>query len=354
MITDRRIPSVFIRVIRGCICLSLCLGVSSAAGGDTPVRGAITALAFSADGKKLAVGMARQALIYDPATWQPVSTFTQVQNTVRALTFHPDGKRLAVCSGIPGKSGDLILWDTTTPDSVRKFSPEKDTIEAVAFGKSGETLLGSNDSRAHFYPQANVGAGPILDEHNGRVLAVAISPKEKYIFITGAMDKVVKVWEETKPQVVVNFDQATAGITGLAFLPNGDQFVGSSMDGNLYWWGVSYDAKKRVFSGYHFRTVGAHTDGVLCLSMSAGGQRFITGGMDHRVAVWNLDGGQIRAFSDPKLPIYAVAISPDGKTAAGAGREGLIYIWDVEANRLAAVIAPPAAPPVDVAEASRK
>jgi len=41
---------------------------------------------------------------------------------------------------------------------VKRFPPEKDTIESVAFGKSGETLVGSNDNKAHLYPQPTVGA----------------------------------------------------------------------------------------------------------------------------------------------------------------------------------------------------
>ena len=66
--------------------------------------------------------------------------------------------------------------------------------------------------------------------------------------------------------MVVNFDQAAGGIVGLGFLSNGDQLVGASADGNLYWWGVGYDARKRVYSGYPFRTVRAHEGGVLLLA----------------------------------------------------------------------------------------
>jgi len=52
------------------------------------------------------------------------------------------------------------------------------------------------------------------------------------------------------------------------------------------------------------------------------------------VIVWKADdGSQVKPFSDAKQPIYAVALSPDGKIAAGAGREGLVYVWDVETGK---------------------
>src|SRR5205807_1491171 len=98
-------------------------------------------------------------------------------------------------------------------------------------------------------------------------------------------------------------------------LPNGVQFVGSSLDGRLLWWGVNYDEKKQTYGGYIYRGVGAHNGGVYCLGISSNGQRLISGGADHNVCVWNLDGGQIRLFKDSPEPVYAVALNQDGKIA---------------------------------------
>ncbi len=154
----------------------------------------------------------------------------------------------------------------------------------------------------------------------------------------------VKVWDPASNHTVVNFDQSEDGITGLAFLPNGSQFVGSSLDGKLYWWGVNHDDKKQTYSGYQFRVEKAHEGGVYGLSPSGDGKRFITCGADSTVSVWNIGGGKIRTFSDAKQPIYAVALSPDGKTALGGGRDGVLYIWDVDGNKLLNTLVPPALP----------
>lgn len=309
-------------------------------------RAAITALAFSADGKTLAVGTYGQVALYDTKNWQVSKVFSQVADTARALAFHPDGKTLAIGSGLPGRTGDILFWDTTGTEKPKLFPPQKDTIEAIAFQKNGKCMLvGGNDSKAHYYPNLPYGFGPTMDEHNGRVQAVAFSSKEKYIFITGAMDRVVKVWDARTNKTVVNFDQSQGGITGLVFLPNGDQFIGSSLDGQLYWWGVNYEEKKHLFSGYHYRTQMAHPDGILALGISGDGQRIITGGMDKAVAIWKADdGGQQFVFREPQKPIYAVALNPDGKLAAAGGQEGILRLWDVEGNKLLATLIPPELP----------
>jgi len=51
----------------------------------------VTALAFSSDGKKLAIGSYGQVTLLDTTTWQACGQFTQVAETVRTLAFQPGG-----------------------------------------------------------------------------------------------------------------------------------------------------------------------------------------------------------------------------------------------------------------------
>ena len=317
---------------------------------------AITSLAFSPDGKKIAVGTYGEAALYDATTFAQLGVFKGVEDSVRALAFHPDSIQLAVGSGQPGLSGKTVIWNTSGQSSI-SFPNQFDTVESLSFRKDGKSLIaGANDNRVRFIPDVSAPTGPSLDSHNGRVQAVAFSPKNDYIFVSGAMDKIVKVWDVKKVRNVINFDQSEAGITGLVFLDNGDQFVGSSLDGKLYWWGVGYDGAKDSYNGYHFRTIGAHEGGVYCLARSEKSNRMITGGPDHSICIWDINnGGQIRAFREAsKQPFYAAALSPDGKIAVGGGREGLVFIWDIDANKLLMTFAPPATSSASSASGKKK
>jgi WD40 repeat protein len=331
------------------LCLFLSLSSAKAAT-PTPTAPAITALVFSPDGKRLAVGTYGEAVVYDTSTWLPVSTFLQVEDTVRSLCFRADGQVLAIGSGLPGRTGRVTLWDISNTQPPRLLTLQQDTVEAVAFDKSGNgILLGSNDNKARYYGALPSLDSALLDEHNGRVDAVAFSPNEKTFFVTGGMDKMVKVWDEKSRHVVVNLDQSEGGITGLAFLPNGTQFVGSSLDGRLYWWGVGFDQKRQTYNGYRFRTQDAHAGGVFALGRSEDGKRIITGGADHLVNVWDSQNGKkLKTFKDAAQPVYSAALNLDGKIAAAAGREGVVWIWDVEGEKLLTTLTPPAlpAPPV--------
>lgn len=322
--------------------------VTAPAPPSTPKIGSpVTSLAFSADGKKLAVGFYGQVALFDTGTWQPVAQFKQVVDSARTLAFQPGGSLLAIGCGLPGRSGVIELWDTAGSDKPFVYPQQADTVEAVAFNKDGkEILLGSNDNKAHLYTSLTASTGTAIDAHNGRVTAVAFSPIAGSLYVTGGMDKIVKVWVEKTGQNVCNFDQCDSGLTGLVFLNNGTQFVGSGLDGKLYWWGVSHDDRKDTYGGYFFRQFEAHPGGIYALSGSQNGQRIITGGADKVVCIWNPDNGQkIHEFKDCQTPIYAVALSPDGKIAASGGPDGQVHVWDIEANKLINTLVPPASTP---------
>jgi WD40 repeat protein len=305
----------------------------------------VTALAYSPDGKRLALGAYGEVVLFDTATWQVAGQFKQVEDGVRALTFSPDGKSLAIGCGLPARDGQTLIWDMQPGSAPQRYAGEKDTVEAISFRADGKAVLcGANDNTALYYQAWPSPTSKKLDEHNGRVTAVAFSPRADFVFLTGGMDRIVKVWDAKTVHTVVNFDQSEGGITGLAFLPNGEQFVGSSLDGRLYWWGISLDKEKGNFGGYHYRTEQAHEGGVAALARSADGNRFITCGADNQVAVWNIGGGRIRTFKEATQPCYAVALSPDGKIAAAGGRDGLLYLWEVDTGKPLPTITPPAVP----------
>ena len=300
-------------------------------------QGAVTALAFSPDGKRLAVGLHKQVVVFDTEKWAVSARFTKVEEAVRSLTFHPGGGILAIGSGLPGRTGTVTLWDGASPQATKVLFGQRDAVEAVAFRSDGNALIfGCADNKGRYYGNfGELAKYSLLDEHNDRVNAVAISPRKDFVFVTGAMDKLVKVWDAKTGQTVVNLDQSAAGISGLVFLPNGSQFVGSGLDGMLHWWQVNFDGSKNSYSGGRFRQVQGHQGPCYALSISTDGQRLATGGQDNVVNVWNANnGGKIREFKDSPQPLYAVALNQDGKIVAGAGRDGLVRVWDVEGNKL--------------------
>src|SRR4051812_22511068 len=62
-----------------------------------------------------------------------------------------------------------------------------------------------------------------------------------------------------------------------------------------------------------------HTKRVSGLAFSPDGSKLLSGGNDGKLLLWDLKGRQPTAFPDEHGEVLAVAIAPDGRTAASAG-----------------------------------
>jgi WD40 repeat protein len=74
-----------------------------------------------------------------------------------------------------------------------------------------------------------------------------------------------------------------------------------------------------------------HTAGVADAAYTPDGRRIITVGGDSTARVWDArTGAKLGTFAWPVGKLSAVAVAPDGLTAAAGGEKGQIVVWDVD------------------------
>ena len=318
-------------------------------------------VAFSPDGKRIAVGGYKRVVLYAADTGEKLAQWPVVSDAVRSLTFSPDGRYLAAGTGVPAKSGGVVVYNAATGKPARIVTGHYDTVEAVAF--SGTTVLSAgNDEKVRL---TDLGSGKplgVLSDHVGRCLAVAVPTKTSdadggEIFVTGAADNTVKVWDAKTRRVVVNFDQCASPVWSLAFLPRAGQFVAAAADGKLRWFGVRADPDGKAGDGqregYLSRTIDAHPGGVYAVAVAPDGKRLVSGGADKKLNVWNEGGGRHKQMADAAGDIYGVAVSPDSKLVAAASSDGKTRVYAMEDGKLLLQLPggipgmePPGPPPV--------
>ena len=117
--------------------------------------------------------------------------------------------------------------------------------------------------------------------------------------------------------------------SGCGTRPN--NLVAAGIDDTIELWDI--DAAKL------WKTLRGHDERVVCLTPSHDGTRLFSGYGSGAVKVWNLETGEslltIQAHeSHEVIPVWAnrrlfgLALSPDGKTLASAGADGLVKLWE--------------------------
>ncbi|RMD43753.1 hypothetical protein DV735_g1314, partial [Chaetothyriales sp. CBS 134920] len=160
------------------------------------------------------------------------------------------------------------------------------------------------------------------------------------ILYTGGRDGVICAWD-----VDIDAPQATTAsfrkqvqahthwVNDIVSVSNSQGLVSCSSDGTVKLW--------RPFSQESTApsTIGSHSDFIKCLATPDAQSNWVaSGGLDHRICLWDLNGGgkalEInvgRDYNVTKGSIYA--LQSTGPLLASGGPEGVVRLWDAKSGK---------------------
>jgi serine/threonine protein kinase len=244
---------------------------------DAPLG--VRSVAFSPDGKLLATGEFDHTVgLRDPATGKVRATLVGHRAGVNAVAFAPDSATLATA----GLDGTIVLWDVATRKPRRRLRGHSDCVYTVAFAPDGKTLItGSKDQTARIWNITTGAVQKILYGHNGSVEFVTVSPNGLTV-ATASWDGKVKLWS-LRGAELAELPAHPAEVYSVQFAPNGLTLATACRDGEVRLW----DVRSQKLLG---QLPVQHNDCVYALAYSPDGRRLATGSFDQRVQVWDLTG----------------------------------------------------------------
>ncbi|RME33147.1 MAG: serine/threonine protein kinase, partial [Thermoflexia bacterium] len=87
-------------------------------------------------------------------------------------------------------------------------------------------------------------------------------------------------------------------------------------------------------TGRLLRSLEGHTGPVYAVAVSPDGRFIVSGSWDHTVRVWEAETGNLlRSLEGHTDRVTAVAVSPDGLTLLSASDDRTLRAWDLESGR---------------------
>ncbi len=289
----------------------------------------VTTLAYSPDGKTLAVGGFRVVRLVDSATGEVRQTIGGCADQVQCVAWSSDGKCLAASGGIPAQAGEVVIFDTSTWKPLRSLVGHAEVVYAVAWKpNSMELVTGSLDKTACIWDGMTGRQTHIIKDHAEGVLGVAYSPDGK-LLATGSLDRSAKLFDTTNWKRVAALTAHQDGVTRVAFNHNGSLLATVGLDRTLRVWTIKKDGMENPDRTQN------EGDSINACAFSPDGSLLVYGASNNRVKMFNQDGSkQTHDLREPQDWVYSVAVSADNQTVAGGTQDGKILFWDAKMGKL--------------------
>jgi hypothetical protein len=294
----------------------------------------------------LAAGGHREVLLIDVAGGDVVARPPGQLEKVTAVAFSADGRHLAVAGGVPGTEGEVRLY-ALPPGGMPEELPEHslaahaDLIYALAFSPDGQVLATAGyDRLIKLWDVAAGRALRTLKDHSDTVYGLAFSPDGK-LLVSASADRAVKVWDAATGGRLAALADATDWVYAVAWSPDGRHVAAAGVDRSIRVYEVAGVQTHLVHSVF------AHAGPVTRLVYSADGRTLYSLSEDRTVKAWNAAGMTERTVypKQPEAPL-ALAVRPDHKQLAVGRYDGALVLLDeatgkVQAQPLPVVPKPP-------------
>lgn len=288
-------------------------------------------VAFSPNGKLIASGGGgsdgHDVLIWDAATGARLHTFAKAAHEIINVAFSPDNRVLAASD----MSTSIYLWDLENPKLLHELVHDGTSIYDFAYAADGQTLITlDSEGRVNAWDLRQAKPSSRL-VHQGQKLStqIALSPDGKQIVITADEGHfwMIPTSSDKRPK---DIDSNAHRVHSVAYSPDGKILVTGelSKDGK---YGV---VLRDPMTGAKLRVLEGQSEQIGALGMSLDMRWAFAGSNGGHLVVWDVNTGKTKLVTRTRqeTPIWSLAISPDGKRIATAGRARMHEVWDMESG----------------------
>lgn len=265
---------------------------------------------------------------------------------VTGVAFSSDGKTIAVPASAPDHG--VVLWDVANNKQIRLLRTSNDNddaaqVDTVAFRPLGSgwdvVAAGGTNDAIYLWGRGQLSDDPPPNTAlSGPITAVAFSPDGRML-AAGSQDGTILLLQvkvrgvKVSDSVIEQLSGSSGAIRSVAFSPDGHTLASGSADGTVRLWNVSPHGDQTPLI-----TLYGQSQAVVGVAFSGDGRTLASSAADHTIRVWDVHDPHAptakATLVGPANPTQ-VAFEPGHDTVIGAAADGTALFWDIDADQVA-------------------
>ncbi len=302
----------------------------------------LNALAFSPDGKMLAVSGYREVLVHTLGSDAPPRRLPGLSERILSLTFSSDSATLVAAGGTPARFGEVQIWNVAQGKLQRAATLTGDTVFGASLSPDGSKVaVGCTDNTVRMIEVSSGKELFKIGNHENWVLGTVFGVDGKRIVSVGR-DRAAKLTDATSGAFLENVNLLRGELAAVARNPSKDNVVIGGEDRIPYIYLMDRPKNMKIADDTTLiRKLERQQGAIAALAWSPDGKYIAVAGASPEVTIYEAGSGdRTAACKGHTAGIYTVAFSPDSKTLATGGFDGQVRLYDVSTGVLSKAFIP--------------
>jgi len=303
---------------------------------------AISEIAITQDGKRMAVTSADNVLIFDQGENEPTVT---INETASSLAFSPDGQTLALGTYSRSSSGGfrptgIKLFDSVSGEMILEFK-DSSVAHSLTYSPDG-TRLATGGYATQIWSRD----GELLDTHGayvsgGSTRSLSFSPDGALLAEGADTFNILHVWRVLPNGRLVIFRTISLGnhpmvplVFEVAISPDGKLLAAATSNGLLIW---QLSTGKLI---YHKNDDNEDSTRYHNVAWSRDGETLVSISAQKGIEIWDMKNGELlKTLNSLTGAITSMAWLPNGEMIASGTDTGTIHLIDSQNGNISSTFA---------------